>query len=137
MNHLLVYPMFAVVMLTLLVGMNLFASRITAFRKGEVGRGYFKNMTGESPTTWMDKSSRHFTNLFEIPVLFYAGCITAMVVPITSPWILIWAWTFVVARAFHAFIFLTTDHTRLRMLSFMLGFFCVAAIWIEIIVSIR
>lgn len=137
MNHLLIYPMFALVMLTFLVGLSLFASRLSAFRKGRITPRYFKNMDGEQPTEWMIKSSRHFSNLFEVPVLFYAGCITAMVLPVTGSPILIWAWAFVVARVLHAMIHLGPNYLRLRMMSFLLGFLCVIAIWLEIIISLH
>lgn len=137
MNPLLIYPMFAMVMLTFLVGLNLFASRVSAFRKGRVTFRYFKNMDGEQPTEWMIKSSRHFSNLFEVPVLFYAGCITAMVLPVTSAWILVWAWAFVGARVLHAIIHLGPNHPRLRMMSFLLGFLCAIAIWIEVVISLH
>lgn len=137
MSHLLVYPMFALVMLTLLVGISLFASRVSAFRKRQISHRYFECMEGESPTDWMKKSSRHFSNLFELPVMFYAGCITAMLLPATNVWILVWAWLFVAARGVHAVIHIGPNNPRYRMLAFMLGFFCVIAIWVEIVLSLR
>lgn len=137
MNHLLVFPMFAMVMLTFLVGVILFASRVSAFRKGQITLRYFRNMDGEKPTEWMLKASRHFSNLFELPVVFYAGCITALWLPTSNVWILVWAWLFVFARVVHAFIHIGPNNPRYRMLAFMLGFFCVLAIWVEIILTIR
>src|SRR4051812_29673428 len=99
MNLLFIYPMFTLVMLTAVMAFVLFFSRLNGARKGAIKMRHFQTMSGHGePTELMTKASRHFTNLFEMPVLFYAGSITAMVIPLSGTLILFWAWLFVFAR---------------------------------------
>ena len=79
----LVYPMLALVLLTCGVLIVLFRSRVRMVREGLAPVSYFRVFQGSPEPEFAAKPARHFTNLFEAPTIFYAGCLTAMVTGVT------------------------------------------------------
>src|SRR5688500_6117328 len=88
----LVYPMLAMVLLTFVVLIVLFRSRVRMIREGHAPVSYFRTFQGSLEPDYSAKASRHFSNLFEAPVLFYAGCLAAMVVGVTNVVMVALAW---------------------------------------------
>lgn len=131
----LIYPMFAMVLLTFLVGCITLSARIRAARKRDVALKYFKNMSGEAPD-YMTKPSRHFSNLFETPVLFYAGCFAAILTGATGPVMLILAWAYVALRVAHAMIHIGPNKVYPRMAAFLASFGVIVTMWIVVVVQI-
>ena len=76
----LLFPMLAMVLLTFGVAVVLFRARKRSVREGHTPVSYFRTFQGSQEPEFLAKSTRHFVNLFEVPTLFYAGCLTAMVV---------------------------------------------------------
>ena len=74
----MIYPMFAMVLLTAFVLATLFRSRVSAVRHGLVSAAYFRIYQGDAEPESSAKRARHFTNLFEAPVLFYVVCLAAI-----------------------------------------------------------
>ncbi len=134
-NLLLIYPMFAMVVLTFAVGLLSLKNRIAAVKQGLPAR-YFKTFTDSVPPEAVVKTDRHFVNLFEVPVLFYAGCLVAMILPLTGLLVQVWAWFFVVARIGHAFIHVGSNRLYPRMSAYLFGCAAVIALWVQIILSI-
>jgi hypothetical protein len=122
--------MFAVVMITAVVGLITIYLRFTSVTSGKVSIKYFRTMSGagDLPEA-MAKASRHFDNMFEVPTLFYAACLTAMFTSHTGPVMQALAWVFVGARVAHAFIHVTYNNVLHRMISFVTGFTAVIAMW--------
>ncbi|MES3036263.1 MAG: MAPEG family protein [Bdellovibrionota bacterium] len=136
MNLQLVYPMFAMVVLTAVVLIMMFVTRVRAIRGGQMKVGYFKTYFDGQPTDDVLKTQRHFSNLFELPVLYYAGIIVAMIIPLGGGAIQFAAWLFVAARVAHAFIHLGSNKLYPRMLSYATGWLSVIAIWILILIAL-
>lgn len=130
-EHGLVYPMLAMVVLTIMVLGILLRSRIRAVKSGKVELAYFKVYQGVEPEETA-KPSRHLANLFEAPVLFYAGCITAMVVHDTGPVVLGLAWAYVVARVVHAIVHLGRNRIRQRLRAYFSSWVVLLALWIHV-----
>lgn len=128
----LVYPMFATVVLTVLVAVYMLYVRVHAIRAKQVDPRYLKLRDGR-PTEQMLKAERHFANLFEVPVLFYVGCLLAIHFGIQSEWLMFWAWLFVVARAAHAYIHLGRNKIYPRLVAFSLSFIATVAIWVIVV----
>lgn len=136
MNVYLVYPMFAMVLLTALVMISMFVTRVSAIKSGKMNVRYFKTYDMGDQTEAVAKSSRHFVNLFELPVLFYVGCLVAMILPINDKGVLFWAWFFVLARVVHAYIHIGPNKLIPRMSAYAVGWVAVLALWIDIIVAV-
>jgi hypothetical protein len=130
-----IYPMFAMVMLSALVLAVMFASRVIAVKSKQVRFSYFKSYQGEIPV-WVAKPARHFSNLFEAPVLFYVASILAVVLPDLNVATLGLAWSFVICRFFHALVHITLDSIKLRMAVYFISWLFLLAMWVKIIQSI-
>ena len=132
----LVYPMFAMVMLTATVLVILFRSRVRAVRENKVSIKYFRIYQGEIEPEETAKPARHFSNLFEAPVLFYVACVTAMVTQDTGSVALALAWTYVAARLLHTYIHLGGNRVRHRLRAYFAGWLVLVALWIHIVVHV-
>jgi hypothetical protein len=125
-------PLFAMVCLTFAVMLLTLVQRIRAVRRGDVSPKYFKLVQGEAPE-YMLKPARHFSNLFETPVLFYAAGVLAIVTYRETPLMLGVAWVYVITRLAHALIHLTYNHVIHRLLAFMLSCICIFIMWLLLI----
>ncbi len=134
-NTFLIFPMFAMVLITLVVLLVMFKSRVRAVREGHLDINYFKTYNSANPPDDVVTSQRQFTNLFELPVLFYAGCLVAMNTPIYGFWILVWPWVFVIARIMHASIHLGDNKVYPRMLCYAAQWVTVMALWLHIVLA--
>ena len=83
-NFNLVYPMMALVLLTFGVAVVLFRARLRAVREGHTPVAYFRVFHGSAEPEFLAKPTRHYANLFEVPTLFYAACLAAMVTGVTG-----------------------------------------------------
>jgi hypothetical protein len=78
----------------------------------------------------------NFRNLFEVPVLFFAGCLAAAVADAVTPLLLGFAWAFVVLRATHSVIHVTYNRVMHRFAVYALGTLCVFALWTTLAFSL-
>lgn len=123
------WPMFAMVVLTYAVlGIN-FAWRYKSVRSGQVRLGYYKVFEGDAPLH-IKAGTRHYANLFELPVLFYAACCTALAVNLQSPLMLFFAWAFVVARVVHSFIHMRGNKVLHRLVAFWCSVLALFGVWL-------
>ena len=134
MTHALVYPMFAMVILTMIVGFITFRVRVRAAKSGEVDPRYFKTYSVGNPSEAVLKTGRHFNNMFEAPTLFYAGCLAGMIVGVAGIIPLAFAWLFVAARIAHAYIHMGKNKIWPRVGAFMFGLTCIVGLWICVLV---
>lgn len=126
------YPMFAMVVLTFLVAGYLLTLRINAVRSRKVSIGYFRlynGSTSEQPPHLV-AAGRHYSNLFEMPLLFYITCLVAMFAGFQGPLMLTLAWIFVATRVVHTFIHLSYNNVLHRMLAFAAGVLCLLIMWL-------
>lgn len=124
----MLYPLFAMVLVTFAVAVYLFRLRVKAVKSGEVRLSQFRLNNGEIPES-MAKAARNYTNLFEVPMLFYTAGAIAIALGIQVPAMIITAWIFVLARIAHSWIHLTGNNVIHRMRAYMLGNICVLVIW--------
>jgi hypothetical protein len=132
----LVYPMAAMVLLTAVVLVRLFRSRVAAVRNGSMDATYFRLYQGAEEPETTRKVSRHFTNLFEAPTLFYVACLAGMVVAITGPVFPVLAWGYVAARAVHAFIHLGGNRLRKRIRAYFVSWLFLLALWAVLVFEV-
>lgn len=129
----LVYPMFAMVLLTGFVLVRLFRSRVSAVQAGQVTASYFRLYQGAVEPETTVKNSRHFSNLFEAPTLFYAVCLAAMVTHVTGLLMVVLAWLYVVTRIVHAAIHLGPNRLRYRVRAYFVSWLILLAMWITLV----
>ncbi len=132
----LIYPMFALVLLTVVIMGVLFRRRVRAVRQGKVSMAYFGIYQGGGEPEESAKAARHFSNLFEAPTLFYAGCLAAMVTHDGGIAIQVLAWSYVAARVVHAVIHLGGNRIGQRMRAYFLGWLALAGLWIQVVAHV-
>jgi len=135
-DYRLIYPMFALVLLTMAVLATLFRRRIRAVRDGTVSMRYFGIYQGQGEPEDSAKAARHFSNLFEAPTLFYAGCLAAMITHDAGLAVQVLAWVYVAARIIHAIIHLGGNRIGQRVRIYFVGWLALAALWIQVVAHV-
>jgi hypothetical protein len=131
----LVYPMFAMVVLTFVVLVQLFRTRVRAVSEGRIPVDYFRIYQGAPEPESAAKLSRHFTNLFEAPTLFYVVCLAAMILKTIQPLTLVLAWAYVCSRVAHATIHLGSNALRWRIAAYFTSWIFLFALWVNLVLA--
>ena len=78
MEKIIILAMFAQVTLSLVVMLIMGKRRFAAAKNKQLQLSDFKTMRLDNAGDTVRVADRNFTNQFEIPVLFYMGCIVAL-----------------------------------------------------------
>ena len=132
----IIYPMFALVVLTFVIGFSTGISRLISAKKGLVDRRYFKLFSGYTPPDNIVKLGRNFSNLLEVPILFYAVGIILLALGINNQLMLGFAWAFVALRIIHSIIHVTYNNPIHRFLAFLLSSSIVLIMWVQLVIII-
>ncbi len=124
----MLYAMFALVLLSLGVAFRMLFLRVKAIKTGQVRISQFRLNTGEMPAD-ITQAAKNYSNLFEIPVLFYIAGTIAIAMDVESTTMVVFAWLFVVSRLVHSWVHLTYNNVIHRMWAFMAGNICLVIIW--------
>jgi len=130
-------PMVVFTLLVFLLWLRLGFVRISAARRGVISPEYLRLGIGPEPPEHVAVIHHHFSNLFEVPVLFYAGCISLFVTRGVDGVALSLAWLFVVARSLHTAIVLTTNRPQQRVVPYVLSCFAVWGLWLLLFLRTR
>lgn len=131
----MLYPMFMLVMLTYVVMLITVRVRLGSVRSGRVPLDYFALMSGHEVPEMVAKTSRHFSNLFEVPVLFYTAGLLYLVLGLSDSLTIYLAWAYVVVRVVHTCIHLGYNNVLHRLIVFSVSNLCVLAMWISIVIA--
>ncbi len=129
----MLYPMFVLVLFTLAVAGYLLILRIKAVKSGAVRLSHFRTYQAGQEPAQITQASRNYTNLLEMPVLFYAAGCASLALGIETTAMLILAWLYVAARAAHSYVHLTFNNVVTRLQIFMFSNLCLLAIWLLLI----
>jgi len=135
-SFLMVYPMSAMVVLTCCVLGALFRARVKSVSSGQVKASYFKTYRGEDEPDSSVQLSRHFTNMFEAPTLFYVACLVAIIADQSTALLIALAWFYVVLRAIHAYIHIGTNKLRPRIRAYLGSWIVLAVMWASLTVGV-
>ena len=137
----LIYPMAALVFLTFIMLYMLWVLRVKAVRAREISPRYFKlNRGGELPEG-VTAVTQNYNNLLELPILFYAVCIVAIILDLISPnqsaeYFIYHAWAFVALRFLHTYIHTTYNHILHRLYVFALSSFVLLSMWVKVVLIV-
>jgi hypothetical protein len=133
-QSLIFLPVLVIVALTLVGFVRLAAGRIAAMKKGQDPTYYRAYIGSEHEAA--AAGARHWANLFELPTLFYAGCLSAFVLGGVTGWTLAFAWAYAAARVVQSLVHITYNDVRQRALAFLVGVVCVFALWANVAASV-
>jgi hypothetical protein len=135
-NAQLVYPMFALVVLTAFVLGITFRRRVAAVKAEQVPAKYFRVYQGAIEPEAALQASRHFTNLFEAPTLFYVACVAAIATGHVSLTMTVLAWVYVLARLVHAWIHLGANRVKLRIRAYFASWLALGSMWLVLLAKV-
>ena len=127
-------PLFAQVLLTFFVGAIMRTRRNRAVNEGTDWR-YFKTFEGEKPPRDVLQADQHFVNMFEVPMLFFAAGLAAIVFGVVDEVMLVLASAFVFGRGVHAWISLTNNRLLHRAKVYVLTCLNLLALWAWLVYS--
>lgn len=122
------WPMLAHVLLIYIVYSVLGRRRYFAVKSGEAKVGQYKMRSTEPASS--ATVAANLVNQFELPVLFYALCLTLHVTNGVNYLTIALMWFFVATRYVHAWVHLTSNDLRARSRSFFVGAVVLLAAWI-------
>ena len=124
-------PMLALVFVTFTVLLRIPLVRIRAGRSRRIEVDDFKY--GESTRVPPDVSipNRNYMNLLELPVLFYAVCLSFYVTRRVDETTLVLAWVYVALRAVHSLVHLTYNHVIHRLAVFAASNVVLLVLWVR------
>ena len=128
-------PVLVVVALTYIAFVLMAAGRAGAMKSGIDPKFYRAHQGGQEPETTVVKV-RHYGNLFELPTVFYAACLTAFVLSAVGDWTLIFAWGYAAARLLQSAVHVSYNNPAHRGGAFVLGVVFTLALWINVAMSV-
>lgn len=130
----LMYPAIAMAMLTFVAYFVLAYRRLNAIKLGEYPMRYFKLYHKPADAQFPEKAeaaSRHYTNLFESPVLFYALVPLLILAGVRDSAMSFLLWAFVAARCVHSYVHLTSNHIMARFIAFTTASIVLFLAWLR------
>jgi hypothetical protein len=121
---------FALVILTFIVLFTLGFKRFKAAKNKEVDVNYYKLYQESSEPKSIRKFARNFSNLFEVPVLFYAAVAITIALNLATSALLYLAWTYVALRYFHSYIHCTSNKVITRFRIYVISCLVLIAYWV-------
>lgn len=113
------WPVLAQVLLTYVIYIVVSVRRLGAVKAGAAKVSDFRVPTIEPEPS--ATAVRNLANQFELPVLFHAACLSLYVTGGAGAAAITAAWAFVIARAIHAYVHVTSNRVRLRRRLFIVS----------------
>lgn len=132
----MIYAMFAMVVLTFMVGIVAVVTRVKSVKNGSVKIKYYRTMEGQEVPEQLTKSTRCFNNMFEVPVLFYVVSTLFVILKTNNELAFLLAWVFVGFRIAQAIVHLTYNNVLHRMLMFWGAVISVLSMWVILLIQI-
>ena len=132
----ILFPVFAMALITFVVGPLILTTRINSVKNGIVHIEYYETFQGGKPPASVLQTTRHWSNLYEAPTLFYIACLMAFSLQMESTLMLAMAWLYVTVRLIHSVIHLTYNRVYHRLSAFLTSQFILIAIWILIFIEV-
>jgi hypothetical protein len=130
------YPVFALFLLTAFSTLRLAALRLGAIKKGEVNPKFYRDYQGFEEPMKLRVASRHVINLYEAPILFYTIAVISYVTHVGGFAIIALAWSYVVLRYLHSYVHQTSNNVLMRFRMFALSQVVLVAIWVTVFIGV-
>ncbi len=125
----LVWPVVAMVVLTVMVWLRMFQTRVGEMKRRRIHPQSVATSSQMLQAVEDSRAADNFRNLFELPVLFYMALVLAMFTGTGGTLLLALAWVFVALRVLHSAIHCTYNKVMHRFRAYVLGGFVLWAIW--------
>lgn len=127
----LLAPVVAMAGVTFLVWLRLYHLRLGEMRRSRIDPQRLALSAPKESLLKDTRASDNFSNLFEVPVLFYVGALAVTQAGLSDPVFLILAWGFVALRAAHSLIQCSYNRVMHRFTVYALATLVLTAFWIR------
>jgi hypothetical protein len=125
-------PIFALVGLIAAVFVLMLVVRNYAAIRGLAAPAYYVTFRpADAPPDWIERPSRTYNNLMQLPVLFWLVCLLMMLTETLDAAQVALAWLFVAMRCLHAFIYISWNYLPARFGAFLAGVIALAVLWVR------
>jgi len=128
----ILWPAVAMAGLTFVVWVRLYQLRLGEMARKRIDAQDLANAADSVRLLVDTRASDNFRNLFELPVLFYAGVLLAAQLGVSDAVSLALAWAFVGLRAVHSIVHCTYNHVMTRFVAYALATLVLAAFWMRV-----
>lgn len=132
----ILWPAVVMAGLTFLVWARLYQLRLAEMARKRIDAQDLASVSDSVRLLVDTRASDNFRNLFELPVLFYAGVLLAAQLGVADAVSLALAWAFVALRAVHSVVHCTWNHVMTRFVAYALGTLVLIAFWIRLAVAL-
>jgi hypothetical protein len=131
----LIATVFAMVLLTFIVSVRMYRSRVREMRQKRV-HPQALSTSAQMARLEDTRAADNFRNLFEVPVLFYALVAIALTNHNISLWLVVGCWLFVALRVLHSVIHCTYNKVLHRFAAFTSSLFLLVVLWVAYFLSL-
>ncbi len=128
----ILWPAVAMAGLTFLVWVRLYQLRLGEMARKRIDAQDLASAADSARLLVDTRASDNFRNLFELPVLFYAGVLLAAHLDVVDAAALALAWAFVGLRAVHSVVHCTYNHVMTRFVAYALATLVLIAFWVRL-----
>jgi hypothetical protein len=128
-QYAILLPPCAMALLTGYVWLRLGRDRLAEMRSRRIHPQQVSTARSAAETFQNVQSADHFRNLFEVPVLFYVLCGFLAITQLTTAFLLMCAWGYVVLRCLHTYIHLTHNTVVRRFQAFIASTIVLYVMW--------
>ena len=132
----ILYPAFPMVALVFFVLNRMRTKRFAAVRDREMDAGFYRTFQGGEEPEPLRVVTRHFINLFEMPMLFYVVLLMIYVTHQTTTWLVACAWLYVVLRYVHSYVHLTKNDVMTRVIVYFSSGLVLFVMWVTLLVQL-
>lgn len=129
----LLLPLLAQVALTFIVMLVMYQKRLTEMKIKQIDPQQIQTRS-KSKALLTDSASAadNFSNLFELPILFYTAILLTLILMVQDGILVILAWSFVISRYLHSFVHVSYNRVMHRFSVFIFSSFVLLAYWIRL-----
>tara|TARA_B100001059_G_scaffold236370_1_gene286461 strand:+ start:8469 stop:8816 length:348 start_codon:yes stop_codon:yes gene_type:complete len=110
--------------------------RFRAAKQKTIEMKDFLTMELEKAGSDVRVADRNFINQFEMPVLFFIACLTALQLNAVGYMFVALAWVYVLLRVVHSYIHLTSNTLKVRYYSFVISSLVMLSMWVVILTRV-
>lgn len=108
--------------------------RVLLTSRGTVRASYWKSHHGDAPAI-ITNMTRHLSNMFEFPILFYVLCIVVSIAGLEDSTYTTLAWGYVAARVAHCVIHVTYNYVPHRLVAFAVSQALLGGIFVRVVLA--
>jgi len=129
----LLLPLLAQVALTFIVMLIMYRKRVDEMKLKRVHPQRIRTRSkSKALLTDSESAADNFSNLFELPILFYTAILLTLILMVQDSILVILAWAFVISRYLHSFVHVSYNRVMHRFSVFVFSSFVLLAYWVRL-----